>query len=260
MGPGSGADGPEWAGGAFLPDWMAMMRIHGFLSFVLFSVTAGSLGASTLLGQNVPLDEGRFILFLNDQSAGDESFSIRRSGSGDDAQVIATAQIQMNLPEGAIELRPALQARGPELAISAYQVKVSGSSEEEIYVTLGDRRFHTKVVSARGEQEREYRAQTGTLLLDRGVAHQFYFLQPLLDRGEGTVPVIIPRQGRQVQLRLTPTGTESLQIGGQTVQAHRFQLEGGGEEWLLWFDAQGRVLRVEEPGSGYRAIREAVPG
>lgn len=207
------------------------------------------------------LDEGRFILSVDGRPAGSESFSIRQSGSGADVRVIAQAQIELEGDEGVLRLAPAMEAEGDPMDVSAYQIKVSGARQEEIYVTQGDQRFITRVVSERGEQERELRAAEGTLLLDEGVAHQFYFLA-LRVQGvqQATIPVIRPREGRQYQLSVEDRGTETLSLAGTDVEGRRLHLQGGGETHDVWVDDQGRVLRVESPESGYLAVRQEPPG
>lgn len=214
---------------------------------------------AAVAAQSVTLDEGTFRITVDGQPAGTEEFAIRRSGAGPEAQVIATAEIRMDLPEGRVELRPALQASGQEMAVSAYQIKVSGQRQEEIYVTLGDRRFRTQIRTERGEQEREYRATDGTLLLDTGVAHQYYFVSLRFpDRG-GSAPVIVPREGRQYTLSVSVRGSENVSIAGTSVPARHLRLEGNGGARDVWVDAENRVLRVEHAAAGYVAVREALP-
>jgi hypothetical protein len=209
--------------------------------------------------QSVLMDEGTFRIRVDGRDAGTETFTIRRSGSGAAAQIIATAEIQMQLPEGRADIRPALQATGTEMAVSAYQVKISGALQEEIYLTLGERRFLTTIRSERGEREREFRAAPGTLVLDPGVAHQYYFLAGRVGAEGGTVPVISPREGRQFDLRVTVVGSETLTIGGSPIQARHLRMEGTGGTRELWVNGDGRVLRVEHPQTGYVATRERAP-
>lgn len=209
--------------------------------------------------QSTSLDEGSFTLTRQGAPAGSETFSIRQSGTGDDARVIAQAQIRISTPEGTLEMAPALQASGADRAISAYQIKVSGDMVEEVYVTLGERRFLTKVVSEEGERQREYRANPGTLLLDAGVAHQFYFLGTRIEGGVSTLPVIIPREGRQIEMQVTEIGNVNVRISDQDIAARHIRLEGGGEVREVWIDSAHRVLRVSNPGTGYLAVRESPP-
>jgi len=215
--------------------------------------------ASDLSAQSVTMDEGAFRILIDGREAGTETFAIRRSGSGAEAQVIATAEIQMEVPEGRVDLRPALQASGQAMAVSAYQIKVSGHQQEEIYVTLGERRFRTQIRTERGEQEREYRAAEGTLLLDTGVAHQYYFVNLRFPSEGGRVPVIVPREGRQYTLTVSIVGTETIEVAGTGVSARHLRLEGNGGTRSVWVDGEGRVLRVEQPDRGYVAVRTELP-
>lgn len=207
------------------------------------------------------LDEGRFLLSVGGTPAGSETFSIRRSGSGADARIIAQAQIELDGDDGVMLMAPAMEAEGDPMDISAYQIKVSGARQEEIFVTHGNQRFITKVRSEAGEQEREFRAAPGTLLLDEWVAHQFYFLAVRMEgREEATFPVIRPQEGRQYQLSVRDRGRETLSLAGTAVEGRRLSLQGGGDSHEVWVDDENRVLRVESPEAGYLAVRQEPPG
>jgi hypothetical protein len=224
-----------------------------------------SLGALVFLpaleteAQAVTLDEGIFQITIDGRPSGTEEFSIRRSGTGANAQIIAAGEILMEVPEGRLDLRPALRADGGDMAVSAYQIRISGHRQEEINVTLAERRYLSNVRSERGEQEREFRATAGTLLLDTGVAHQYYFLSTRFPSGGGTAPVIVPREGRQFDLRVTEVARETVTIGGQPIAARHLRLEGNQDVRDLWVDSEGRVLRIEHAASGYVATRERAP-
>ena len=233
---------------------------RGLRSLTVATLAVVLVGGGKAEAQMVTLDEGTFRVFVDDQAVGTEAFSIRRSGSGVNAQVIATGEVRLQLPEGRLELRPALQLSGTtELAVSAYQIRVSGHREEEIFVTLGDRRFLTSVRSERGEQERELRAAPGTFLLDTDVAHQYYVLAQRSPAVGASVPVIVPRDGGQHDLRITDIRATTIAIAGQEVPATLWRLEGDRETRELWTDDEGRVLAVHRPASSYRAVRERIP-
>ncbi len=210
--------------------------------------------------QSVVLDEGSFEISIDGRRAGTEEFSIRRSGVGPNAQTIATAEITLSVPEGRLDMRPALQVIGRGITITAYQTKVSGAREEEVFVTAADGRFLLRMRSDRGEQERELRAVPGTLIIDRNVAHQHYFITHRMLEASGSIAVMIPGEGRQYQVTVTEVGEEQVQVGGRTLQSRHLQLTTGSETRDLWVDADGRVLRVTDPASGYSAIRTRPPG
>lgn len=232
------------------------------MSILVRSLLAGGLLLLLAPGahaQSVTVDEGAFQLAIDGRPAGMETFAIRRLGTGPDAQVYATAEIELTLPEGRLDLRPMLETSGSSATVTGYQMKISGQQQQEIVVRPGDRRYLIEVHSERGEQQREVRAAPGTLLLDTQVAHQYHFVSERLPTGSGTIPVIVPREGRQYDLRVTEVGTETLTIGDRSLPARHLRLEGNEELRELWVDAEGRVLRVDHPASGYRALRIAVP-
>ncbi|MDP9349698.1 MAG: hypothetical protein M3P24_11255, partial [Gemmatimonadota bacterium] len=86
----------------------------------------------------------------------------------------------------------------------------------------------------------------------------YYFLAQRV-RG-GRVPVIIPRENRQVMATVTSRGEERVRIGDATASLfHLVVHPAGGEERHVWVDALSRVIRVDIPARGYRAERTALP-
>ena len=227
------------------------------LQLLTLTVLASTPGV--VAGQSVVVDEGTFEISINGRRAGTEDFAIRRSGVGPSAQTIATAEITITAPGERLDLRPALQVVGGAMAVAAYQIKISGSREEEVFVTVGNGRFLLRMRSDRGEQERELRAAPGTLLLDTNVAHQHYFLSQRLLSTDRSIPVIVPREGRQYELVITDSAPETVQIAGQTVDSRHLRLSVGQETRELWVDLEGRVLRITDSSSGYAAVRTALP-
>lgn len=210
----------------------------------------------------ITLDEGRFLISLQGREVGTEEFYIRQTGEGAAARIFAVATIRWVSSEGSVDLRPQLEATGTEMAISNYEIDVAGATQEEIVLSpdpsVGNR-YLAMIQSERGRQEREFRASQRTLLLDTGVAHQYYFLAARLPSGGGSVPVVVPRAGRQYDLRVTEVGSETISIGGVSLQSRRLRLEGNQESREVWLDSRGRVLKVDFPGGGYSATREAAP-
>lgn len=225
----------------------------------LLTLTVLAFMPGVVAGQSVVVDEGIFEILINGRRAGTEDFVIRRSGVGPNVQMIATAEITITTPGERIDLRPALQVVGRVMTVSAYQIKISGSQNEEVFVTLGNGRFLVRMRSDRGEQERELRAAPGTFLLDTNVAHQHYFLSQQLLATNRPLPIIVPREGRQYEFVVTDSARESVQIAGQTVDSRHLRLSVGQEIRDIWVDLKGKVLRVTDSSSGYTAVRTAVP-
>jgi hypothetical protein len=105
---------------------------------------------------------------------------------------------------------------------------------------------------------REYLASPGAIVLDDGLAHQYYFLARRMRNGE--IPVIIPRENRQVMATVRGLGEEQVQIGDQRVSLfHLVVAPAGGDERHVWVDALGRVIRVQIPARNYVAVRSEIP-
>jgi hypothetical protein len=203
-------------------------------------------------------DDGSFQVSIDGRRVGTEEFSIRQTGSGAAVELAATGTVQLNLPTGSLELNPRLRATGLRADPVAYEVTVGGDSPRRIIGSLGPGRFTARIVSPTGEQMREYVASSGAVILDDGVAHHYHFLARRVRNGR--VPVIIPRENRQVMVSVTDHGEEAVTVAGSTVSLFRLTVQpDGGDERRVWVDALNRVIRVEIPATRYVAVRTAVP-
>jgi hypothetical protein len=218
----------------------------------LLLVAAAPLGAQTVV------DQGTFQVTVRGQAAGREEFSIRQTGSGRGTEVVASGRVELTLPGGTLELTPRLRARGLDAAPVNYQVDVGGDSPSRLLGQVGSGRFSARIVSAAGEQLREYVASDRALVLDDGVAHHYYFLAQRAR--SGTVPVIVPRENRQVMAAVSSMGEERVTVAGSPVSLFHLvvRLPGYGERHV-WVDALNRVIRVRIPETGYEAVRTEVP-
>jgi len=227
------------------------LALPAFLALILLP----SQGQS----QNVVVDEGAFRILLQGEIVGREEFSIRRLGVGTDARVILRGSVELDLPGGRSNLAPAMELSGGDLSPAAYQLKVTGTRTEEVYVSRSGRRFLAKSLSPEGEQVREYRAGPGSILLDPYVAHQYHQLVPFLSRDSDTsLTVLSPRTGEQIRMTLRRVGEEEVRVGTDLILGSHLRLEGEGSARDIWFDDRGRILRVAIPGQGYVAERESL--
>jgi hypothetical protein len=225
-----------------------------------FPVAAGLaalLAPADGTGQSVVLDEGSFAIFRDGAAAGRETFTIRRQGIGGDATLLANGAVLLETAEGSMEMRPLLQAAA-DRSPRAYQNKLQGADVSQVDLTAAGPHFVTVIRSTSGERERELRAHPGTLLLDLDVAHHYWFLAPRTDRPGETISVVVPRAGQQMTMEVTAVRPVTLRMGGTDVGARRVTLTLGDETREVWFDEQGRVLRIEIPSAHYVAERESL--
>ena len=216
--------------------------------------------ASAAAGQTVTVDEGAYRLTAGGKEIGTETFSIRQNGTGESAVIIAVGRVVLSTEGRPQELHSELQVGGRTLRPAAYEVRVQGSGAERITGRVVGSRFSAQIVSPAGESMREYLAGEGAVLADDGVAHHYYFLARRLEGGAARVPIIIPRQNRQVTAQVSVLGNERISVGGQQIEARKLTVAPAGTPArTVWVDAQGRVLRVEIGGSDFVAQRIEAP-
>lgn len=212
-----------------------------------------------LQAQTSTLDEGAFRLMVDGREIGTETFSIRQSGSGDRAVVIAQGRVVL-ADGGGEQVVSSLQLSGTPLRPAAYDLQVQGGDAERIAGRVVGGRFSARIVRPSGEQMREYLVSDGAVIADEGVAHHYYFLAERVGAEGGRVPLVIPRSSRQVWAEVSVTGGQNVQIGGRSVPARRLDVQPqNGAAAQVWVDAQNRVLRVAIPSSNFVAERSAAP-
>lgn len=218
-------------------------------------LAAATLGGP-LYAQTVTLDEGSFRLSLGGKEVGTEVFSIRQNGTGETAVIIAVGRIVLDGDKGPQQLNSELQVAGGTLRPAAYEVRVQGAGSEQIKGRVVGGRFSAQIVSPAGEMMREYLAGDGAVVIDEGVAHQYYFLARRVDGRGARVPVIIPRLNRQVVAQVVDGGAERIAIQGRAYETRRYVITLPGTATReVWADAEGRVLRVEIPDRQFVAQR-----
>jgi hypothetical protein len=228
------------------------------LAALLASLLVGLVAPPAAPGQIGVDDEGTFEILINGRAAGSEQFSIRQSGIGANAEFVATGRVQVFHPTGSLDLTPRLRATGFQADPVTYEVVVGGESPRRIVGSIGGGRFSARIVTPVGEQLRESIASPGALVLDEGVAHHYYFLARRTRSGR--LPILIPRENRQVMAEVIDRGEERLTIRGTPVNLYRLLVRtDAGDERHVWVDSLGRVIRVEIPARGYVAVRTEIP-
>ena len=217
-----------------------------------------ALASSPAGAQTTVVDEGTFILRENGREVGREVFAIRRSGTGPGAVVVAQGRVDLGESD---DLVTQLEVSGEGFRPATYAVQVEGTEPQRIAGRVAGGRFSARIISPAGEMMREYLAGEGAVIVDEGVAHQYFFIAQRLDVASFTVPLIIPRQSRQVSASVSVGSTENVTIGGQSIVARRLTVSPTGlPDRTVWVDADGRVLRLEVPSRGMTAERVAPPG
>jgi hypothetical protein len=221
-------------------------------------VLALGLFATTASAQSAAEDEGTFEILVNGRTVGSEQFSIRQTGSGAATEFLATGRVHVLLPTGSLDLVPRLRASGFQADPLSYDVTIGGDAPRRIVGSVGSGRFSAKIVTPAGEQLREFVASSGATILDEGVAHHYYFIARRTRSGR--IPILIPRENRQVMADVIDRGSQQMTIRGATVTLYHLVVRPvGGEERHVYVDTLGRVIRVEIPDRNYVALRTELP-
>lgn len=229
------------------------MKLRGTL--LLLTALAAPFPAHA---QSVVVDEGTFSVTIHGRNAGTETFAIRRSGLGNEGTILAHGTVTLTLEDGSREVRPILEAVPTDGTTTRYQVTVSGAEDLEASLALAGNRYVSEYRSPAGEEEREFLARPATHVLDVMVAHQYYFLRSV---SEGvTAYVIEPRTRRALGLDASRWEQDEIQLARNRVAARRVVFGAGDDARTVWYDGQGRVLKVEVPALGYVAERQDVVG
>lgn len=234
-------------------------------SYVRTTLSLAALAALFVLpgngaAQGTLIDEGSFRILVGGQEVGTETFSIRQTGAGADAVLIARGRVVLDSQRGAQEIAATLQVAGAALRPAVYEMTLEGADAQRIAGRVVGGRFSARIVSSTGETGREYLVSDGAVVLDEGVAHHYYFLARRVAGGTARVPIVIPRESRQLQAEVTDAGADNVSVGGRSVPARRIHVApAGGAPRTVWVDGDGRVLRLEVPQSNFVAVRTALP-
>lgn len=246
-------------GGVFKPTLESCER-GKLKNLMIVALAAAGLTATRTEAQTLTLDEGAYRISVGGRELGTETFSIRQNGTGEGAVIIAVGRVVLDAERGPQELNSELQVSGRGLRPAAYEIRVQGSGAERITGRIVGGRFSAQIVSPAGESMREYLAGEGAVLTDEGVAHHYYFLARRIEGAKSRVPVIIPRQNRQVTAEVSVEGTERISIAGQSFDARKVAVTpAGAAKRYIWIDSQGRILRMEVPSTNFLAQRVAPP-
>ncbi len=193
------------------------------------------------------VDSGRLELRRGGQRIGIENFRVWRAGSTLNA--IATVEPPGGRPG---EFQVGLQINADHRPIR-YERSVGGRREVEAVWSADRVRLH--MVSDEGERWKELASRGAGTVLGEGVAHHYLVLVLLLQETGGRVGVVMPAAGEAASAQLGGERSDGVTIDGRSVAATRFEVRVGSDVYDVWLDAEGRLLRVSEPSSGWEALR-----
>lgn len=211
--------------------------------------------------QTERLDVGSFTIFVHDQRAGREQFSMLRTSAADGVVFELRSESASGDRRSAVRLET-------DSAGTPIRYSVEERRGAELSLRLGGQRvrgrFATLSRSATGESAREYLLTANAVVLEDDGLLQYALL---IRRPHATIDstlrvnVLTPVANRQSVARLTlESKSDTVSIAGSKRLANRWRLVTASDEVrMIWADADGRLLRVTIPSRGFDAIRDDVP-
>lgn len=215
-------------------------------------LAAGPLYAGTLAAQ--VLERGTFRLWIDGTEAGSEQFTIQRQGTGGAQTTEARSIVSMR--DGR-RLDTHLEVVGPELTLVQYLAVETGPDTMSVTLSRTGDRLRTRTVTDWGLRVRGYRARPATFVFDEGVAHHYFVLAGFAaaDAVGRTMHVFSRASDGIKPIEVTGTAPETIELGGERIEATRVDFGSGVAAGTVWFDGSGRLVRVSLPGRGFVAER-----
>ena len=214
-------------------------------------LAAGPLSAGTLAAQ--VLERGTFRLWIDGTEAGSEQFTIQRQGTGGAQTTEARSIVSMR--DGR-RLDTHLEVVGPELTLVQYLAVETGPDTMSVTLSRTGDRLRTRTVTDWGLKVRGYRARPATFVFD-GVAHHYFVLAGFAaaDAVGRTMHVFSRTSDGIKPIEVAGTGPETIELGGERIEATRVDFGSGVDAGTVWFDGSGLLVRVSLPGRGFVAER-----
>lgn len=188
-------------------------------------------------------DKGEFTIQKSGREIGRERFSI---GSRGGILVSGSADYPAIGPTSSVALEVTLGPDG-----NATDLVAGGRDQAGVKRIIGvvsGGRMVLRMRTPDGEAARELPA-TGQFVVLEDSVFIAYVVAAALASDEGrSLTAIFPRSGRRTRFVALKAGSDA--AGGQLVKL------SGGIEGSITLDAQGRVQRIDLPGSGFAAIRK----
>lgn len=226
--------------------------VQVILATLALSATAGGLSrpqpATRVWAAD---DEGSFDIMRNGELVGRERFTIRQAalrGARSGLRVVTRAQYPPDTPGRTLSLAAEFQ---PDSLISIARYELGGGSER-VLVRFTRGRITVRIGRRGWESTREYPGGPRPVLVDDSLFATLA-VPPGLD--PGLVTLFSPRDGRKSPASLVVAGPEPTSVGGRRRILNRLTLRTAAESRHLWFDDDGRLIKVDAPALGVTAVR-----
>ncbi len=219
--------------------------------------SAPLLPLAPLRAQQQLVDRGSFTLYDRGTPIGEERFFIRSERGGSAGiRYLAGAELNLKVDGRTQRVSVGLEAMGPRARVRRYETEINGTEAETIVATVTRDRLRVDIRGPRGDEMKEFLVRDQAVVLDRHVAHLYFFAWKQLG-GERSTPaqILMPRQRAQGFVTINDLGDERVRVNRRERQLRHITLVGeGGKTHHVWLDGD-RVMLIEVPVDGFRAVR-----
>lgn len=203
------------------------------------------------------IDKGTFTLYLGGTRIGDERFIIREESSGAAGSVVrAGAELTLKREGRTQRIGVALEVRGERCRPRRYEAEINGAEATSIVGTALADRIRLDIRSPEGDQMREFLMRGRAAIVEKQIAHHYYFIWKLLEGNPSAqATVIVPRDRSQISVRIEDMGMEPVRIGDSELELRHIRMVArSGSAHHAWLDGD-KVMKVDVPDQEFVAVR-----
>jgi hypothetical protein len=206
-----------------------------------------------------PIDEGILVVRQDTVEVARESFRLAhgRLSRGESGWTLATT-IRYDRARPVVVLAPILEVTADTMPATLQYDVADPRQPSRILGELGRGRFTVRYVARATERAREFPISPHTTVLDDSVFALYVFAGWLAAAPGTGLTAIVPRGLRRDDIRALDLGMASTTLNRDPAKLRHVSVTGGPNDVVhLWFDAGGRLMKVEIPSRRLSAERSA---
>lgn len=212
-----------------------------------------------LLQSGTPIDEGILVVREDTVEIARESFRLAhgRLSRGESGWTLATT-IRYDRARPVVVLAPILEVSADTMPATLQYDVADPRQPSRILGELGRGRFTVRYVSRATERAREFPTGPHTVVLDDSVFALYLFAGWDAAAQAVSLTAIVPRSLRRDDIQVEDHGMTSTTLNRDPAKLRHITVSGGPNNAVhLWFDAAGRLMKVEIPSRHLTAERTA---
>jgi hypothetical protein len=206
-----------------------------------------------------PIDEGIFVVREDTVEIARESFRLAhgRLSRGETGWTLATT-IRYDRARPVVVLAPILEVSADTMPATLQYDVADPRQPSRILGELGRGRFTVRFVARTAERAREFPAVGRTVVLDDSVFALYLFTGWRALTGPAELTAIMPRALRRETVQVRDLGSAATTLNRDPATLRHVSVTGGPNQLVhLWFDAAGRLMKIEIPSRRLSAERSA---